>query len=90
MFSEKHKKLKYEIHTWKTARLLVKKANPDLFKQIELLNPNDNYKLILLRYNYGSVVFKKGSLFLEYNDGSSISIDDKETPSEIQRALVYT
>ena len=83
------RKLKYEIHTWKTARLLVKKANPDLFDQIEELNPDDSYKLILLRYNYGSQILNKGGLFLEYDDGSSVSVDDSAVPVEIQNALAY-
>lgn len=89
MSFEKQKKLKYEIHTWKTARLLVKKANPDLFKQIELLNPNDSYKLILLRYNYGSKILSKGDLFLEYDDGSSVSVDNAVVPIEVKKALAY-
>lgn len=89
MLQKSCKELKYEIHTWKTARLLVKKANPDLFKQIELLNPNDTYKLILLRYNYGSQILRGGDFFLEYDDGTSVPVDNPAVPNEIQKALAY-
>ena len=49
-----------KVTHWAEVRAEVEKANPELTKLIDQLNPNKTYKLIKARYLFGDLIVENG------------------------------
>lgn len=81
-------KLNAEILTWKEARDIVFKVNPELALAIDELSPSDEYKLIRARYPFGRDILKNGDLQLP-SDKGNISIKHPDMSPEVRKLLEY-
>jgi hypothetical protein len=75
--------------TWKDARKYVQKVEPNLANVIDQFDPDSSYKLYLVRYPYGRMVFKKAILNLPNKDGELVALNHPTISSHIREQLSY-
>jgi hypothetical protein len=75
--------------TWKQARKYVQKVEPKLAAIVDELSPDDSYKLYLVSYPYGSMIFEKAVLNLPNRSGEFVSFSHHTIPAAIREQLDY-
>ncbi len=75
--------------TWKEARADVARANPNLAREIDKLDPGDEYLIFKARYPFGSKILDKGVLHLPGKNQQLLSIDNPDLDPVVKSALSY-
>ena len=75
--------------TWKQARKAVMAVNPELAREIDKLDPGDDYLLIKARYPFGCNILDKGVLHIPTQDGQVCRISDSNVDPKIKGELAY-
>jgi len=75
--------------TWKDVRDRVKTVNPELFRIIDEISPDESYTLFEANYQYGNYIIKDGELFFPDSEGGVISLNDSRVSNDIKDKLGY-
>jgi hypothetical protein len=79
-----------EILTWKDIRETVLTINPVFAKVVDKLDPSDDYKLVKVKYPYGSLVLKDAILQIPHGaDGTLTPITSTELDKDIKKLISY-
>ena len=79
----------FEEGTWSTFRDDIKKVEPELFKLIEQISPNNTFKLIKARYAYGEKITDLGTIRVPNDTGKLVRLDDSTAPLLLKEQLGY-
>lgn len=82
----------FNLHeiTWEQATKELKQADPELFKIIELLEPDKTLTLIKARYPFGASIIDNGTLNLPHKSGKSIPIHTATINNNLKKKLSYS
>jgi hypothetical protein len=69
---QRGKKTTLERLSWKEAKLFIQEANPSLYAIIDKISPPDDHYLYLASYSFGSDISKAKTVYLPFEDGSSV------------------
>jgi len=75
--------------TWTDFRESVKKVNPELFRIIEQISPDKNYKLIEAEYLYGEKITDMGTICVTDKEGKLARLDAPSVPNSLKEQLSY-
>lgn len=76
--------------TWGDIRNVIQQTNPELFRIIEMLSPDNSLTLIKARYPYGATIINKGTLCLPHQSGVTISIHNATVSPHLKTKLGYS
>jgi len=75
--------------TWLDFREKVKKVEPELFKIIEKISPDNKYKLIQADYLFGESITDLGTICVPNQNGRLVRLDDLSVSSKLKDQLGY-
>ncbi len=78
-----------QLLSFEEARPMLKKAVPDLCHEIDLLEVDDSYKILKMRYDYGDFILDKGKFFVPDGKGGLVFKDSQECDKTVRDLLSY-
>lgn len=75
--------------TWQNAKPEIAKINPELSEIIDTLDPDDSYKMLKVRYPYGSFLLQEGRFILPTIKGEYLPFDDPKHDELVQKEFSY-
>lgn len=79
----------FEEGSWADFSHLVEKAEPELFRLINQINPDKSYKLIKATYLYGEKITDLGTICVPNAQGNLVKLDDASVSAELKESLGY-
>jgi len=75
-----------QVVTWQDIRSRIVALNPEFARLVDEVDPGDEYKLIVVRYPYGSNILHRGKTRIPYKC-DMLAIDDERLPVDIRKEL---
>jgi hypothetical protein len=75
--------------TWAAVRNRVKKVEPEFFKLVDEISPDNTFPVFLAYFPYGALKGDTISSFMPLEQGGHYRLSDKNAPKEVQKHLGY-